>query len=69
MIDGIRGAKLLDGFRGAPPADREALADLLHRISLLAVAHPEVVELDLNPLLALPQSAGVLAIDVRIRVG
>jgi acyl-CoA synthetase (NDP forming) len=50
MVHGIRGARLFAGFRGAPPADTEALEDVLRRVSHLACALPEIVELDLNPL-------------------
>ena len=49
-----KAAKLVDGWRGAPAADRVALTDLLHRLSRLAVDLPEVTELDLNPVLAGP---------------
>ena len=55
----LRSQVLLDGFRGAEPVDREALANLLERISTLLVAHPEIVELDLNPVLASSDGAVV----------
>ena len=61
-----KAAKLVDGWRGAPGADRPALVDLLHRLSRLAVDLPEVAELDLNPVLAGP--AGCVALDTRIRI-
>jgi len=57
---------LVAGFRGTPPADEGALVDLLLRLSLLAEELPEVVELDLNPVLGLPDRC--LAVDARIRV-
>jgi len=57
---------LVAGFRGAPPTDEAALVDLLLRLSLLAHELPEVVELDLNPVLALPDRC--LAVDARVRV-
>ena len=57
-----KAAKLVDGWRGAPAADRAALADLLHRLSRLAVDLPEVTELDLNPVLAGPD--GCVAVDI-----
>jgi acetyl coenzyme A synthetase (ADP forming)-like protein len=69
MVDGIRAQKLLDGFRGTPPADRAALADAVLRISRLATELRDVVELDLNPLVAREPGRGVVAIDARIRVG
>ncbi|HEX5173308.1 MAG TPA: GNAT family N-acetyltransferase [Gaiellaceae bacterium] len=58
--------RLVAGFRGAPPADEEALIDLLLRLSLLADDLPELVELDLNPVLALPD--GCFAVDARVCV-
>ncbi len=61
-----KAGRLAAGFRGAPAADDAALVDLLLRLSLLADDLPEVVELDLNPVLALPN--GCFAIDARVRV-
>jgi acetyl coenzyme A synthetase (ADP forming)-like protein len=61
-----KAARLVDGWRGAPAADRGALEDLLHRLSRLAVDFPEVAELDLNPVLAGPK--GCVAVDARIRI-
>ena len=68
MLDGIRGVKLLDGFRGSPTADREAIVDVLLRISRLALDISEIQELDINPLIAFEPGRGVVATDVRIRV-
>lgn len=64
MVHGIRGAAVLRELRGAPAADRGALADVLLRLSQLAIDHPEIAELDVNPLLAFPD--GVRAIDARV---
>jgi acetyl coenzyme A synthetase (ADP forming)-like protein len=61
-----KAGRLVAGFRGAPPADAGALVDLLLRLSLLADDLPEVAELDLNPVLALPD--GCFAVDARVRV-
>ncbi|HEY3576717.1 MAG TPA: GNAT family N-acetyltransferase [Gaiellaceae bacterium] len=61
-----KAGRLVAGFRGAPPADEAALVDLLLRLSLLVDDLPEVAELDLNPVLALP--TGCLAVDARVRV-
>ncbi|MGB2875391.1 MAG: GNAT family N-acetyltransferase [Gaiellaceae bacterium] len=58
---------LVNGFRGAPPADAAALVDLVQRLSALAEDLPEVTELDLNPVLALPD--GCVVVDARIRLG
>jgi acetyltransferase len=68
MIDAIRGKKLLDGFRGAPPGDREAIVEALLRVSRMALEHPEIVELDINPLIANPPGQGVVAVDARVLV-
>ena len=54
------------GFRGQPPLDAAATADLLHRLSALALDVPEIAELDLNPVLV--TSEGCVAVDKRIRV-
>ncbi len=69
MLDEVRSARLLTGLRGAPVADRAALVDAIVRVGQLAADHPEIVELDINPLLALPAGQGVLAVDVRIILG
>ena len=61
-----KAAKLVDGWRGAPAADRAALSALLHGLSQLAVDFPEIAELDLNPVLAGP--GGCVAVDSRIRI-
>jgi acetyltransferase len=64
MVAEVRGAKLLRGFRGKPAADVDALADILVRVSHLAVhlAGP-LAELDINPLMVLPAGQGVKAVD------
>ncbi|MCC6214258.1 MAG: acetate--CoA ligase family protein [Polyangiaceae bacterium] len=67
MIGGIRGRALLEGFRSGPVASRPALVELLLRVSRLVEDHPEIAELDLNPVLA--TADGAIAVDARIRVG
>ena len=49
MVNELRGARLLRGFRGAPAADEASLRDVLLRISALITAAPEIKELDFNP--------------------
>jgi acetyltransferase len=66
MVRSIRGVALLDGIRGAPPVDLAALTDVLLRVSQLTIDHPEITELDVNPLLAF--SHGVTAVDARVIV-
>jgi acetyltransferase len=58
--------QLLQGYRGKPPADIDAIVEILIRLGQLAANHPEIRELDINPLLA--DSAGVVALDARLRV-
>jgi acetyl coenzyme A synthetase (ADP forming)-like protein len=65
VLEGKAG-RLVRGFRGAPAADSPSLVDLLHRLSALAEDLPEVAELDLNPVAALPDEC--LVLDARIRV-
>ncbi|HLG71651.1 MAG TPA: acetate--CoA ligase family protein [Chloroflexota bacterium] len=67
MIGGVKGAVLLQGFRGAPPADVDALAATLLALSDFAVhAGDRLAELDLNPLMVLPRGQGVKAADALI---
>jgi acetyltransferase len=66
MVTGLRGAKFFDGMRGAPPVDRDALVSVIRRLGQLAVDCPEIVELDVNPLLALEH--GAVALDARARL-
>jgi acetate---CoA ligase (ADP-forming) len=61
-----KAGRLIAGFRGAPAADRAALEDVLHRLSRLGEDLPAVSELDLNPVLALPDRCVI--VDARIRV-
>jgi acetyl coenzyme A synthetase (ADP forming)-like protein len=69
MIRSIRGFPLLEGYRGAAPANVSSLLDVLHRVSRLAIDLPEVLELDLNPVLAFPGDTPCLALDARVKVG
>ena len=61
-----KAGRLVAGFRGAPPADRAALEDLVHRLARLGEDFPAVAELDVNPVLALPDRC--VAVDARVRV-
>ena len=51
MVEEIKSSKILDGLRGARPVDKEALVDLMMKVSQLALAHPEIKEIDLNPVI------------------
>lgn len=66
MLDQIRAKALLEGFRGSAPVDRAALIDVILRVSRLVEELHEVVEIDLNPVVALPR--GAVVVDARIRI-
>ena len=66
MVREIKGFAVLEGVRGQKPADLGALENLILRVSEFIEAHPEVEELDLNPVLAYPD--GAIAVDARIAV-
>jgi acetate---CoA ligase (ADP-forming) len=66
MVRSLRTFPQLDGYRGAPRADVAALEDVLLRVSALVESHPEVAEMDLNPLIVKPD--GAVAVDARIRL-
>ncbi len=66
MIRSLRTFALLDGYRGAPRCDIPAIEDVLLRISAMVERHPEIVELDCNPLVARPD--GAVIVDARVRV-
>ncbi len=69
MVREIRGYRLLEGYRGHPPADVPAIEDVLLRISRMVEDIPEIRELDLNPIFGLPPGEGCLVVDARIRAG
>jgi acetyl coenzyme A synthetase (ADP forming)-like protein len=64
MLDGIQAAEILRGVRGAKPVDREALSNMIQRVSALVADFPEISELDLNPVFATEK--GATAADVRV---
>jgi acyl-CoA synthetase (NDP forming) len=66
LVDGGKAGRLVSGFRGAPAADRAALVDLVLRLARLGDDLPAVAELDLNPVLGLPD--GCVAVDARVHV-
>lgn len=68
MVRSIRGFRLLEGYRGHPAGDVKAIQDVLLRISRLVEEVPEISELDLNPIFALPPGEGCRIVDARIRV-
>ena len=66
LVRAGKAGRLVAGFRGNPPANEDALVDLLLRLAKLAEEVPEVAELDLNPVLALADRC--IAVDARVRV-
>ncbi|HET9058497.1 MAG TPA: GNAT family N-acetyltransferase [Acidimicrobiales bacterium] len=66
MVSGLKGSRLLGGYRGRPAVDQKALVNVLHRVSRLVEDLPEVAELDCNPVIATAQ--GALVVDARIRI-
>ena len=68
MLSEIRAYKLLTGVRGEKAADLDAVADTIVRVSQLVTDFPEIVELDINPLLVFPAGQGVLGLDMRLAI-
>jgi acetate---CoA ligase (ADP-forming) len=67
LLAELRGAAVLDGARGAPPADRTALAELIATLSRFAADHAELIEeIDLNPVIVHPQGQGLTVVDALI---
>lgn len=67
LLDKTWAGRKLDGYRNLPPADRGAVLDVLMRLAQLVADQPELEEIEINPLLVLPQGEGVYALDVRGR--
>jgi acyl-CoA synthetase (NDP forming) len=66
MLSSLRTFALLEGYRGTPPCDLGAVEDALLRLSAMVEAHPEIAELDANPLIA--GADGAMIVDARVRV-
>jgi acyl-CoA synthetase (NDP forming) len=66
MLGSLRGARLLEGVRGRPPVDREALADLIVGVAAFAADRPDLLEIDLNPVIATTDAA--VAVDALVVV-
>lgn len=64
MLGEIRGAQLLKGYRGMPPVDENGIVDGLLRLAAIAEDHPEIAQIDLNPVLAYAE--GVVVVDARV---
>jgi acetyltransferase len=66
MLEEIRAHPLLDGVRGKPPVDKEAIVNTLLRIGQLVLDFPQITELDINPLIVYAEGEGAIAIDMRL---
>jgi len=66
MLNELKGVRLLRGYRGAPARDEAALAEIVLRVSELVERCPDIVELDLNPVIVTRSGAAV--VDARIRL-
>ncbi len=66
MVREIKGRRLLEGFRGSPPADVEALAAYIRKASLLICEHPEIMSIDINPLMLYEKGRGGFIVDAKI---
>ena len=67
LLGELNGAALLDGVRGAPPADRAALAKLMATLSRFAADHADLIEeVDLNPVIVHPEGQGITVVDALI---
>ncbi|MPZ41565.1 MAG: CoA-binding protein [Rhizobiales bacterium] len=64
----LKAAPLLTGFRGAPALDLRAAAEVASRLGRFVVAHPEIAEIDINPLMVYPGQQGAIALDALIAV-
>jgi len=68
MMDELRGRKLLDAFRGMPPVDREALANILITLGTIGLENPAIREIDINPL-KIRADGQPIAVDALIILG
>lgn len=66
MVQSVKAFPLLQGVRGEPPSDLDALTEVIERISQLAMEMPDIVELDINPLIVKPVHQGAVAVDARV---
>lgn len=68
LLDRTAAGKLLAGFRGAVHADSAAVVDVILRLSQIALDWPEIQEIEINPLIALEQGQGAVAVDARVHI-
>ncbi len=68
LLDRTAAGRLLGGFRGAPPADREAVVDAILRLAQIALDWPLIAEIEINPLIVQAEGGGAVAVDARVRL-
>jgi succinyl-CoA synthetase beta subunit len=68
MVEDTKGFRILQGFRNQPAVDLETLKTCLVGVSRILVEHPEVQNLDINPMLVFDEGQGCLVVDVKIQV-
>jgi acetyltransferase len=66
MLHSIKAYKVLKGMRGNPPSDIDAIKDCILRLSQMVSDHPEIAELDINPMIVYPEGEGCVVADSRI---
>lgn len=66
MIESLRGKRVLDGFRDLPKCDKQAIAAAVVTIGRILSEHPEIVEIEINPLRV--TATGVMALDALVRI-
>jgi hypothetical protein len=65
----LKAAAILDGFRGSPALDLPAAAEIIIRLEWFLKAHPEIIEVDINPVILYAEGQGALVLDALIQVG
>ncbi len=65
MVDEIKSNRILAGFRGSPPRDKKALAEIIVKLSKLVTENPEISEVDLNPVIVFEEGKGAKIADAR----
>ena len=66
MLTEIQTIALLRGLRGEPPSDLDAIEDVLLRLSQLVIDFPDIVEMDINPLIVFEKGRGAMGVDMRL---
>jgi acyl-CoA synthetase (NDP forming) len=68
MIEEVKGAAILKGYRGGRPLDLKALKDALTKISRLVHENPEIATIDLNPVIVLEEGKGAVVLDGKMEI-